>query len=361
MDGFKQRLKDIELNGERRQLSLPEGLSFYHNDYLGLSTYSPIIEAGHIALDVYGAGSTGSRLLGGHSRVFEEVEEDVAEFFGAPSALFFSSGYLANLGLITSLAPSFGRVLSDELNHASIVDALRLARTQKVIVKHNEWSNVAATSSDLIVTEGLFSMEGDFLDWDCVSSKKAFIVVDQAHSAGLFFENGKGLALPWNRAASVVTFGKAFGVAGACVLSSLEVRELLINQARSFIFSTATAPVVPAMVIASIRVLQKEAWRREALWELAEEVRRILQPILGRAPNVWADRSPILSIPIPGADRALKFCEDIRKMGIDLKAIRYPTVPRGRERIRLSLGLSVTRDNTLMMADELVRQWKALL
>lgn len=372
MQRFKQALASIQSRGEYRRLELPRGISFYSNDYLGLSRSPEVIAAGVRALEVFGAGSGGSRLLGGHSSIFTDAEGALAQFFGAPSALFFSSGYLANLGLLTALAPCFDRVLSDEFNHASLIDGIRLSGRPKKIVPHNRWDGIETTEGDLIVSEGLFSMEGDFVDWSALVRTKGFIVLDQAHSAGLFFEDGRGIRLPWERAVSVVTFGKAFGVSGACVLGDTPVIDYLINNARSFIFSTAPSPVIPAMVLESVRILEKEPWRREALWERSRKVRLRLRPVVGdagvpgtsdagseTAGAVWGTSSPIITVRIRGADRALRFCENMRKIGIDLRSIRYPTVRVGEERIRLTVSLNVSEDNTLLMADELVRQWKA--
>lgn len=358
MERFKKRLKAIEERKERRTFPVPSGLSFYHNDYLGLSHDERLVSAGQRALAHLGAGSKGSRLLGGHGLIFEEAEAAVAEFFRAPSALLFSTGYMANVACMVAVADVCGRILSDEFNHASLIDGIRLSGISKVIVAHNQWQTVGGNADDCVVSEGLFSMEGDFVNFQDFQSRRGLYVLDEAHLAGVFFEKGAGFEVDWDRGVKVVTFGKGFGVSGACVLSSPSFREYLINTSRPFIFSTAPPPVVPAMVLESLAVVQKESWRREALWARSQMVRKILAPLIGTAGG-YEQYSPIISVRIPGADRALRFCESMRKIGVDLRAIRYPTVRVGEERVRISLGLAVSEENTRLMAEEFVKLWKA--
>ncbi len=360
----------LEAARRYRTLRLPTGISFTDNDYLGLSQHPRLREAGEWALSIGGAGSRGSRLLGGHSRWFEAAEADVCRYFGSPAAVLFSSGYLANLGVITALAPFVDEALSDEKNHASLIDGIRLSGLPKRIIPHNQWRSVqpAPSGRALLVAESLYSMDGDPVDavslrelWDRTGG---WLVLDEAHAAGIFADSGRGLSegwRDWSRMVVVVTFGKAFGVSGAAVLCSETVREWIVNSARSFIYSTAPPPVVPAMVSAAIGVLEQQgAELRAELWDRAVQVRGILaeiQPDL-RAESVWEKRSPIVPLRIAGDDRALRFCENMRESGVEFRAIRYPTVAKGTERVRISLSLTVSRENTEGMAKEVVRQWK---
>jgi len=370
---IRQRLDSIRQSGLYRELSRPTGLSFIHNDYLALSTHPEILEAGHRALRDFGSGSRGSRLLGGNSAAFEDVEAKIADFFGSPAALFFSSGYLANLAVIQVLGGLVDEIVSDDRNHASLIDAIRLSGRPKKIVPHARWNELTGAREQnrrLLVTESLFSMDGDPVDAETIlpvwQRTDSFLVVDEAHAAGVFPENGRGLVAPsikeWSRVAVNVTFGKAFGVSGAAVLCSRELKELIVNQGRSFIYTTATSPVVVTMVGTALDVVDKESWRRVELWQRAEKVREILnavnKPPVGKgSTSAWINRSPIIPFFVTGEDRALRFCQNMRESGLELRAIRYPTVSRGSERVRVSLNLGVSRENTEFMARELVRRW----
>ncbi|MBI1862307.1 MAG: aminotransferase class I/II-fold pyridoxal phosphate-dependent enzyme [Deltaproteobacteria bacterium] len=249
------------------------------------------------------------------------------------------------------------------MNHASLIDGVRLAKVEKTIFPHNGVSDLITTPTDLIITEALFSQNGDFVDQRALSAQAAFVLLDQAHSAGVFFEDGRGVKRDWSTTAMTVTFGKAFGVGGACILCSAQIRELLINSARPFIFSTAPPPVVPAMVMESLKIVAKESWRREALWAMSSQVRAVLSEVDPTLQNTdeWGQRSPIIPVRLGAADRALRLSENMRQSGFETRAIRYPTVKVGEERIRISLSLSVSEDNALGMAKYLVELWKEFL
>lgn len=364
LDGLRKE------NLERRLVpSLAQ--SFSHNDYLGLRGHPEIVAAGLRALRSGATGSGGSRLLGGHSIWFEQCEAAISEFFSAPSALFFSSGYLANLALIQALRPFFNTIVSDERNHASLIDGMRLAKIPRCIVPHRQWHRalVGTERPRLWIAESLYSMDGDCQPLDelmrFADERDDFVVLDESHAAGVFGEQGRGLSeqsRDWGKMAVVVTFGKAFGVGGAAILCGPKLRHWILNTARSFIYTTASPPVVPAMVTASLSVMHDlGAELRNELWERAERCRKIL--IEGGCPvdepkSFWEWRSPILAFHVPGEDRALSFCRLMRDFS-ELRAIRYPTVPRGSERVRISLNLSATRSETFAMAEGVVEIWKA--
>jgi 8-amino-7-oxononanoate synthase len=372
MDRIKDHLTQLERNQLYRRLSVTEGISFLHNDYLGLSSHPQIREAGRKALEAERAGSRGSRLLGGNSHESEALEREIANFFQSPEAVFFSTGYLANLSAVQALSEVVDLIVSDEKNHASLIDGIRLSRKPRRIQRHQQWdlTEDLRRQSCLFVTESLFSMDGDVSEvaWldRATESGDHFLLVDEAHAAGVFEEEGRGRFLSsrrdWSRTAVTVTFGKAFGVAGAAVLCSPELKEWIVNRARTFIYTTAPSPVVGAMVRASLQVAREESWRRRELWDRAREVRAMFQreglPGYETERPGSEPRSPILPVWVRGEERALRFCENMRESGFELKAIRYPTVARGTERIRISLSLEVTREVTQSMAKEVVKRWK---
>jgi 8-amino-7-oxononanoate synthase len=354
-----------------RELVCPEKLRFSHNDYLGLSRHPEILHAAELAAKHGPGGSGASRLLGGNSELMEETETAISAFFGSPAALLFSSGYLANLAIVRAIGNFVDGIITDERNHASLVDAINLTGKPRRLIGHNDWKRLDLPSDRkwLLVTESLFSMDGDVADWQQLRQVHArtnsFLVVDEAHAAGVFGEDGRGLVMPtlnWERGAAVVTFGKAFGVSGAAVLCSRTIREWLINSARSFMFTTAPSPIVVSMIRASLNIVGKEVWRRKELWERALSVRQRLKTNIPSAMmdtkgSSWNMASPIIPFLIPGTDEVLEFSECMRKRGFDLKAIRYPTVPIGGERLRIALSLGASWEETEQMIEELIEQW----
>lgn len=363
---LEARLGELRETQQYRELFERGRLSFAHNDYLALSSHREIIEAGEALMSTGPAGSGGSRLLGGNFALVDNAEREIADYFGAPSALFFSSGYLANLAVIQSMGAISEQIISDEANHASLIDGIRLTGKPKIVVPHGKWPQQVASfrGRTLVVTESLFSMDGDAVVGDelkrATAGSDTFLIVDEAHAAGVFDDEGRGILIPtldWEHAAAVVTFGKAFGVQGAAVLSSRVVRDWMINTARTFIYSTAPPPVVVAMVRASLKVMKASGSRREELWRRAEWVRGRLG-LISEKSSFWDRRSPIVPFVIGGNDRVMQFAKLMRESGIEVRAIRYPTVPKGTERLRISLNLGVSWDDTRFLVEELLRRWK---
>lgn len=357
--------------------------NFSHNDYLGLSTHPKLLALAGESIRGTPGGSAGSRLLGGNRALIEETEEDIAKFFHAPAALLFSSGYLANVGIVSALSELADTLYCDERLHASLIDGARLGTgpgtrsgsRSKVVVPHSDWDSVSAETEQrksLIVAESLYSMDGDLVPTSTLLAARertdGFLLLDEAHAAGVFDDTGRGLSAEWrdfSSTAVVVTFGKAFGVAGAAVLCSRSVREWLVNSARSFIFSTAPSPWVARLIQASLVVMREEgASRRAELWSRAKSVRSafVSAGILKKGPfddEKLSSYSPIIPVPLQGNDRALRFAALMREFGWTVKAIRYPTVPLGSERIRISLNLQVSRQETEGFTQQVVEQWKA--
>lgn len=368
---IERLLRELSAKGQRRELTRPKGIDFSHNDYLGLSGHPEIVAEGKRYLELGSAGARGSRLLGGNTEAHEACEAELAQFFEAPAALFFSSGYLANLAAVTALAPLVDAIHSDALNHASLIDGVRLSGRPKQIYPHNDLKFADDASRSLIITESLFSMDGDTMDWDRLrglQDRDAWLLVDEAHAAGVFTDEGRGLSAQgrrWDRLCVTVTLGKAFGVGGAALLCSLPVKEWIVNQARSFIYTTAAPPVVPAMVRASLRVMKAEgATRRQALWRRVEATRAELETRLPERAIVprkglWNRRSMVIPVHTPGNDNALRLSQNMRESGFEVRAIRYPTVALGTERLRLSLTLCPTETETAAMVEKLVNLWTA--
>lgn len=374
IERINEELSSLKQASRLRELGTEEGVSFSHNDYLGLSRHPDICEAGSKALRNMGSGAKGSRLLGGHSGAIEEAEAEIAAFFGAPDALIFPSGYQANIGVFQAMGALADAVVSDASNHASMIDGIRLTSMGREIVPHHGWRDWCPSPDKryLLAAESLYSMDGDFVDplalCEAWEKCQGFLILDEAHAVGVFGRDGRGFFVPWrnwDRMCVTVTFGKAFGVGAGAVLCRTEVKNWLVNSARTFIYTTAPAPVVPAMIRSSLSVMQTEGLQlREELWQRAREVRDVWrQEGLPVGPSVgeWGDLSPIVPLFIPGNDRALRFSQIMRNSGWDLRAIRYPTVPQGLERIRVSLNLLASREETNAMTREVVKRWKAFL
>lgn len=377
---LKLRLDEIRAQGlyrELRRVDSPQSarisvggqtlLNFSSNDYLGLANHPVLKEAGVRAIGRFGAGSGGSRLICGSLAPHWELEEALAQFKRAGAALSFSSGYATALGTIGALAGKDDVVVIDKLVHASIVDAARLCGAKLRVFAHNDlneledvlrWSARRAPPGGagprprtLIVTESVFSMDGDFAPLrEMVELKEkygAWLMVDEAHATGLFGENGRGRAEE-SRVADRIevrmgTLGKALGASGGYVCGSKVLIEFLINRARSFIFSTAPAPATAAAARAAIELAQSPEGgkRRGRLWSLVDRVRD------GLAKSGWMmppDRGAIIPLIIGGESQALAAAEALREQGIFIPAIRHPTVARGKARLRLTLTAAHTAE-----------------
>jgi 8-amino-7-oxononanoate synthase len=378
---LESRIRDWRELGQYRELAAEENnaavRSFSHNDYLGLSNHPQIIEAASKQLSHVPSGARGSRLLGGNEPCFAAVEAKIADFFHAPAALFFSSGYLANQAIVTALGGIADEILSDEKCHASLIDGVRLCKTPRKVVPHQGWAEqlelatkAGFSERPLLVAESLYSMDGDAVDEEALRAfwqkSGGFLILDEAHAAGVFDDSGLGISTAWrdfSKMAVTVTFGKAFGVAGAAILCSSAVKEVLVNSARSFIYTTAPSPWVAALVSAALDVMHKEGeGRRRELRARAREMRGFFDENgleIPRFTSTWDAESPIIPVVLGGNDRALRFAQVMRRFGWSLKAIRYPTVSKGAERIRISLNLDASQSETREFAKEVVRQWKA--
>jgi len=318
------------------------------NDYLGLAGHPKIKEAAAEALRRWGCGSGASRLVCGTTELHIELERRIASFVGSPSALVFGSGYLANTGVIPALAGRGGFIFSDSLNHASIIDGCRLARSEVPIYPHTDadalgqlLEKAPPQAQKLVVTESIFSMDGDLAPLDRIASVArrhgATLMVDEAHAMGVLGTRGAGGADHFDISGQVNvlmgTFGKALGSFGAFVAGSEELCEYLVNTARSFIFSTAPPPPVLASAMAALDLLASEPERRSRLLENAAFLRSALVSIgLHCLPGRW-HIIPVLV----GDDARVEAVRDrVLEGGVFVQAIRPPAVPEGASRLRIT-------------------------
>lgn len=338
---IRGHLAEIERSGLRRTLRPPRGIDLCSNDYLGLATHPLVKQRMAAAVEHFGAGSTGSRLLRGHRDCFEAVEAKFAAFKGTERALYVSSGYLANLAVLTTFCQDGDTVYSDESNHASIIDGLRLSRAERVVYPHA----AIPKATEFVVTESLFSMDGDFAPLPQLAALGANLIIDEAHAVGIFGARGSGLLEETGTAAfvSINTAGKALGVSGAFVAGPAWAIEYLIQRARPFIFSTAAPPAVAAAIDASLDVIASEPERRSRLRTLARYLRQLL--------TLPDSDSPIVPYILGENDRAVAVAELMQADGFDVRAIRPPTVPAGTARLRISLNANLNETILNRFAD----------
>ena len=355
---MRSELCALETRAQLRSLEINSGVNLCSNDYLGLATDPRLQEAVVEGVRrTSQTGATGSRLLSGNSRHWEELEEEFAEFAGTTDALYFSSGYAANVGLLSSLLQPEDLVFSDSLNHASIVDGIRLAGTRKVIYPHRD---VRALGEELegrrdepgcklIVTESLFSMDGDRAPLQelarLAQAYGAGLIVDEAHATGVHGPQGRGLAAEAgivNEALAIVhTCGKALASMGAFVCCGTSLKQFLINRARTFIFSTAMPPYFAHQIRAALRIARQAGPERTGLGNAAEDLRRRLQ---GEGFDTGTSASQIVPIILGENETALHFAAQLRNSGFAVRAIRPPTVRAGTSRLRLSLTSKITAE-----------------
>ena len=308
------------------------------------------------AVDKYGVGSGASHLINGHSRVHHQLEEALAEFTRRPRALLFSTGYMANLGVISVLLGRGDHVFEDCLNHASLLDAGILSQARLQRYQHNDihdLKNKLSTSKGkqkLIVTDGVFSMDGDLACLDTLSGQaqehNATLMVDDAHGLGVLGKNGGGIVEHYGLGIEQVpilmgTLGKAFGSFGAFVAGSEALIETLIQQARSYIYTTAMPPAIAAATLASLRLAEQESWRREKLISLIQRFRVGAQQL---GLSLMDSSTAIQPLLVGENKKAVELSEALLGEGIMVSAIRPPTVPEASARLRITLSAAHNED-----------------
>jgi len=350
---IRRRLAEIDAAGLRRNLRPPAGVDLSSNDYLGLATHPALKQRMAQAVLEDGCGSTASRLLRGHRESFSSLERRFAAFKGTEAALYFSSGYLANLGVLTAFLEEGDVVFSDELNHASLIDGLRLSPARRVIFPHCDVDALRTllaagenTGRKFVVTESLFSMDGDeapLAEYAALCRETgAALMVDEAHAVGVYGKLGSGLIEETGIAdavfLSVNTAGKALGVGGAFAAGSSVAMDYLVQRARPFIFSTAPPPAMAAALEAALAVVAGEPQRRARLLENAAFLRQRLRDLGLRVPP---GRSQIIPVMIGENEKAVAVAAALAEQGFDARAIRPPTVPAGTARLRISVNASL--------------------
>jgi len=344
------RLRAEELYRER---ILSEGLKdFCSNDYLGFRSHPEVISSAVKALEESGLGSAASQLISGYTRYHRKLEEALARFKGTPACVLFGSGYLANLGTVPLLAGEGDLILSDELNHASLIDACRLSRAERKVFPHRDYGWLRDFlrrrrrfyNRVLILTDGIFSMDGDMADlpelyrisedYDCL------LYVDDAHGTGTV-GGGRGVlaeaGLRWRENVVLMgTLSKALGSYGAFVCGSRELVELLVNRARSLIFSTSPPPPLCAGALKAVELIEKDSGIVEGLRRKAEKAYSLLRDLPFR---ILYHGTPIIPIVVGEEREAVRISRALLEKGVLLRAVRYPTVPRGSARLRLTVSL----------------------
>ncbi|WP_293267664.1 8-amino-7-oxononanoate synthase [Neptunomonas sp.] len=370
-----QTRKQASLYRERRVLQSPQQpdvivdgkayLAFCSNDYLGLANHPDIVAAFKQAADEYGVGGGASHLVNGHSFHHHALEEELAAFTGRSRALLFSNGYMANLGAVNALLNKQDAVFEDRLNHASLLDAglLSGARFQRYL--HNDVNSLsqrlskATARRSLVVTDGVFSMDGDIADLPAIcetaNDNNAWVMVDDAHGIGCLGRKGAGCAEFFDLSQEQLpvlmgTLGKAFGTSGAFVAGSEELIETLVQHARTYIYTTSMPPAVAAATRASLKLVQADLWRREHLNELIKRFRDGCEQL---GLDLRDSPTPIQPILIGDADRAMSMSEALREKGMFVTAIRPPTVPNGSARLRVTLSASHSLEHVDRLLDAL--------
>ena len=342
-------------------------LAFCNNDYLGLANHPEVVTSLKKAAADYGVGGGASHLVIGHSRAHHQLEEDLAELTGRDRVLLFSNGYMANLGVITALLNKQDAVFQDRLNHASLLDAGQLsgARFQRYLHNDVDNLNTRLERSDarrkLIVTDGVFSMDGDVAPLpELVSLAKqhnAWLMVDDAHGFGCLGKTGGGVAEYFDLSQDdlpvlVGTLGKAFGTAGAFVAGSEVLIETLIQFARTYIYTTSMPPAVAAATRTSLKLLREENWRRDHLQELVQYFRKGCEQL---GLQMMESHSPIQPILVGSASNALAMSDALARQGILVTAIRPPTVPKGTSRLRITFSAAHRREHVDQLLSALER------
>ena len=374
LDRKLQALRDENLFRERRLVSSAQGveievdgellLAFCSNDYLGLAGDPRVVTALKQGADRYGVGSGASHLVTGHSTPHHLLEQELAEFVGAERALVFSTGYMANIGILTALMGRGDRIIEDKLNHASLIDAARLARADVQRYQHCDTRRVEFLLGEegghkFIATDAVFSMDGDLAPLpqllDLATNYKGWLLADDAHGLGVLGKHGKGsfshFGLPLGDPVIYMgTLGKALGTFGAFVAGSDTVIETLVQTARTYIYTTALPPAVAEATRESLRIVQREDWRRKQLTDLITQFRTGAEQIgLELLPSYTAIQPVVLG----SAEAALAATSWLRERGILVPAIRPPTVPTGTSRLRITFSALHTQAHVQRLLEAL--------
>ena len=386
-DALSDELRRIRAHGRERSLrwvgrrrgvavvtARGPAIDFSSNDYLGLASDARLADAAARAIREHGIGAAASRLIAGDHPEHEALERDIAAFFGAERALTFSSGYAANTGIIPALVQRGDAIFADALNHASLIDGCRLSRATVHVYAHTDAAALAglldqhrgAARRALIVSDGLFSMDGDRAPVadlvDLARRFDAWTYLDDAHAAGVLGDDGRGTASAAGCAGGVDvtigTLGKAFGAAGAFVHGSGTLVQYLLNSARSFIFSTAMLPAQAAAARAALGIASQDPALRDRLWTNTRHLGAALvrRGLAGHDTDI---SSPIIPVPVGEEARTMRVGAALAERGYLVGAVRPPTVPVGGSRLRVTVSAAHTTDHIDGLADALAAALRA--
>jgi 8-amino-7-oxononanoate synthase len=332
-------------------------LSFCSNDYLGLAANQAIKDAFIKAAETEGVGSGAAHLLTGHSQHHQELELAVADFLGQQKAVLFSTGYMANLAVIDGLLASGDTVIQDKLNHASLLDGGRISAAEQLRYPHRDMASLsrrlesaAASRHKLIVSDGVFSMDGDLAPLpnliELGNKHQAGVFIDDAHGLGVLGNQGQGIVdhFQINKDKPIVmgTFGKAFGTAGAFVAADEAVIETLIQQARSYVYTTAQPAATAAATLTSLKLVKEQSWRREKLYAAIKQFRDGASQL---GLNLMDSMTPIQPVIIGDDKQALIIGKALEAEGILVGVIRPPTVPKNSARLRITFSAEHTEEH----------------
>jgi 8-amino-7-oxononanoate synthase len=370
-----------DLYRQRPLLQSPQGpnvvvdgqplLAVCSTDYLGLANHPEVIAAWQAGAERWGVGGGASHLVVGHSTPHHQVEEALAELTGRPRALLFSTGYMANLGAITALVGQGDTVLQDRLNHASLLDGGLLSGARFNRYLHNDAVSLAnrlgkACGNTLVVTDGVFSMDGDLADLPALAevarARGAWLMVDDAHGLGTLGAQGGGVVEHFGLGIDDVpvligTLGKACGTAGAFVAGSDDLIEALVQFARPYIYTTSQPPALACATLKSLELLRRETWRREHLAALIRQFRQGAEQI---GLQLMDSPTPIQPILIGDSAQALKLSRMLRDRGLLVTAIRPPTVPAGSARLRVTLSAAHSEAQVQLLLNALAECYPKL-
>ncbi|MBA3581398.1 MAG: 8-amino-7-oxononanoate synthase [Gammaproteobacteria bacterium] len=349
-------------------------ISFCSNDYLGLANHPKIIEAFTQGAQRWGVGSGAAHLINGHSGAHAELEIALAEFTGCERALLFSTGYMANLGVASAFIGRHDRVFQDRWNHASLIDAGVMSRAKVQRYAHTDTDALAALlnaelntdtqKQNWVLTDAVFSMDGDLAPLPALAQLCAkphsWLVVDDAHGFGVLGPQGRGSCALFNLDQQQIpivmgTLGKAFGTAGAFVAGRREIIETLIQQAHTYVYTTAMPAALACASLASLELVREEQWRRERLQQLIQLFHRLIDQ--AGLPRL-ASNTPIQPILVGDSARALRLSQALFEQNILVTAIRPPTVPVGTARLRITLSAAHTDAQLLRLCETLASVWQ---
>lgn len=349
-----QKLENRKQNNSLRKLPVFNNLvDFSSNDYIGFSKSESIFKQTHAYLlenEIFQNGASGSRLISGNHSLYQIAETFIAEFHDAESALIFNSGYDANVGFFSAVPQRNDVILYDELSHASIRDGIVMSNAKSYKFNHNDFEDLERliqkfpNTNIYIVTETVFSMDGDSPNLeelaDLSEKHNCYLVVDEAHTLGVFGEKGEGLIQYLNLHnrvfARIMTFGKGLGCHGSVILGSTDLKEYLVNFARSFIYTTGLSPHSVATILVAYQQLDVQ---KETIEKLRQNIVLFNQQknLLGLKPMFVRSKSAIQSAIVPGNENAKQLAQQLQDKGFDIKAILSPTVPEGQERLRFCI------------------------